>query len=73
MTSAAKNKISKNAVPAYKAHEGQQTHFHESQAIFEVLYGGQAGGGKSAALVAEALRQLETQLQEARPQCGSGS
>ena len=45
--------------PAYRPHPGQQTRFHESQAIFEVLYGGEAGGGKTAAIVAESLRQVD--------------
>ncbi len=43
----------------YQAQAGQQTRFHESQAIFEVLYGGEAGGGKSAAIVAESVRQVK--------------
>lgn len=44
--------------PTYQPHPGQQTRFHESQDIFEVLYGGEAGGGKSAAITAESLRQV---------------
>lgn len=40
-------------VPDYKASE-RQTKFHKSQA-FETLYGGAAGGGKTAAIVAEAV------------------
>ncbi len=48
-----------NATPTYRAQEGQQTRFHESQDIFEVLYGGEAGGGKSAAIVAESTRYVD--------------
>lgn len=40
-------------VPDYTPSE-RQTKFHQSQA-FETLYGGAAGGGKTAALVAEAI------------------
>lgn len=40
-------------VPDYKASD-RQTKFHQSTA-FETLYGGAAGGGKTAAIVAEAV------------------
>ena len=48
-----------NAPATYKAQAGQQTRFHESQVIDEVLYGGEAGGGKTAAIVAESTRQVK--------------
>ena len=43
----------------WKPHRGPQKKFHDSQAD-ELLYGGAAGGGKSEALLAEALRYTET-------------
>lgn len=42
----------------YQPHEGQQLLFHLSDDVFELLYGGEAGGGKTAALTAESLRQV---------------
>ena len=39
----------------WKPSQGQQEKFHRSPA-FEVLYGGQAGGGKTESLLMEALR-----------------
>ena len=45
-----------NKPALYQAQPGQQTRFHESQAIFELLYGGEAGGGKTASIVAESIR-----------------
>lgn len=49
----------KLAVPDYQASE-RQSKFHQSPA-FETLYGGAAGGGKSAAICAEAVTSaLET-------------
>ncbi len=48
-----------NLPPTYQPHEGQQTLFHLSYDIDELLYGGEAGGGKTAAIVAESLRQVE--------------
>jgi len=46
--------------PTYIPHEGQQTLFHLSYDIFELLYGGEAGGGKTAALTSESLRQVNS-------------
>lgn len=45
--------------PTYQPHKGQQTLFHRSGDIFELLYGGEAGGGKTAAITAESLRQVD--------------
>lgn len=44
--------------PTYEPHEGQQSLFHLSCDVDELLYGGEAGGGKTAALTAESLRQV---------------
>ena len=46
-----------NGVPVlWRAHSGPQARFLASPA-FEVLYGGEAGGGKTDAIVAGPLRQ----------------
>ena len=45
--------------PAYRPHRGQQTAFHMSTGdVFELLFGGEAGPGKTKCLTAEALRQV---------------
>jgi len=44
---------------AYRPHRGQQTAFHLSTGdVFELLFGGEAGPGKTKCLTAEALRQV---------------
>lgn len=43
---------------SWKPSQGQQEKFHRSPA-FEVLYGGQAGGGKTESLLIEALRYAD--------------
>ena len=42
---------------AWRAHTGPQTEFLRSQ-VDELFYGGAAGGGKSDALLAEAVRDV---------------
>ncbi len=59
MSQQATFRVDPNKPATYKAQEGQQTKFHESQVIDELLYGGEAGGGKTAALVAESVRQVK--------------
>lgn len=45
---------------SWNAQRGPQTAFLESEAeVFELLYGGAAGGGKSDALIAEASRYID--------------
>ena len=45
--------------PSYRPHDGQQTNFHLSTGdVFELLFGGEAGPGKTKCLTAEALRQV---------------
>lgn len=41
----------------WRPHPGPQTQFHQNSA-FELLYGGQAGGGKSDSLLVEGLRHI---------------
>ena len=46
--------------PAYRPHDGQQTNFHLSTGdVYELLFGGEAGPGKTKCLTAEALRQVD--------------
>lgn len=48
-----------NGLPIiWRAHPGPQTRFLSST-VFEALYGGQAGGAKSSALLMGALRQID--------------
>ena len=45
--------------PSYRPHDGQQTNFHLSTGdVYELLFGGEAGPGKTKCLTAEALRQV---------------
>lgn len=42
---------------AWQPHAGPQTRFHQLS-VFEALYGGAAGGGKSDSLLMEAVRYV---------------